>query len=59
VNDQNWKPLDTKKALEAQKRQHEQTTTANVGAYPVPIGRPMRRAPIPAPAKPKKLLDKK
>lgn len=36
-----WHTLDTQALL--QRRQQEQTTSANVGAYPVPLGHPLRR----------------
>lgn len=36
-----WQILDTQTLL--QRRQQEQTTSANVGAYPVPLGQPLRR----------------
>lgn len=36
-----WQTLDTQTLL--QRRQQEQTTSANVGAYPVPLGQPLRR----------------
>ncbi len=36
-----WQTIDTQTLL--QRRQQEQTTSANVGAYPVPLGQPLRR----------------
>jgi len=38
---QRWRLLDTQELLD---RKLEDTTTANVGAYPVPIGGILRRA---------------
>ena len=35
-----WQTVDT---VALQQRRNEQTTSANVGAYPVPLGAPMRR----------------
>lgn len=53
-----WKPLDTKKAIEKQRRQHESTTSAGVGGYTVPLGGGPLRPPAPVPpyknVKPKK-----
>jgi len=42
-----WETLDTEAVLAKQRAQVEATTTANVGAYPVPLGQPLRRAPPP------------
>ena len=39
-----WEPLDVSALL---KRREEATTSANAGAYPVPLGTPMRN-PFPA-----------
>lgn len=35
-----WQTLDTVDVL---RKREEQTTSGNVGAYPVPLGQPMRR----------------
>lgn len=40
-----WQTLDT---VETLRKREEQTTSANVGAYPVPLGQPMRN-PFPSP----------
>lgn len=40
-----WQTLDTAEVL---RKREEQTTSANVGAYPVPLGTPMRN-PFPNP----------
>lgn len=37
----NWEDLDVESLLN---RRDEQTTSANVGAFQVPLGRPLRRA---------------
>ena len=37
-----WQTLDTQTLLQ-RRQQQEQTTSANVGAYPVPLGQPLRR----------------
>lgn len=50
-----WKPLDTKKAIEQQRRQHEGTTSAGAGGYAVPLGQPLRP---PAPVPPYKTVKK-
>lgn len=60
--DKGWETLDTQEAVERQRRQQEQTTSANVGGFPVPIGQPLRRqAPIPPykEVKPKKRDEEK
>lgn len=42
-----WEPLDVADLL---KRREEATTSANAGAYPVPLGTPMRNPfPVAAP----------
>jgi len=53
-----WKTLDTQALL--RKRQEEQTVAGNAGAYPVPLGEPLRRVfPTPlSPSKVKKPKDK-
>jgi hypothetical protein len=38
----NWKTLDTEQLLMRRDRQHEATTGANVGAFAVPLGTPLR-----------------
>jgi hypothetical protein len=48
-----WSTLDTEKLLRTRQDQHEQTTSAGVGGYAVPLGEPIRPA-TPEPAqKPK------
>lgn len=42
-----WQTLDTQSLLQ-RRQQQEQTTSANVGAYPVPLGQPARN-PFPTP----------
>ena len=56
-----WEDLDTEKLLRRQREQSEQTTSAGVGGYEVPLGAPLR-PPIPPyepVAKPKKKRPKK
>lgn len=38
-----WEILDLVDLMERRDALREQTTSANVGAYPVPLGRPLRR----------------
>jgi hypothetical protein len=59
--DKDWKTLDTAEVVRRQRKQNEQTTSAGVGGYEVPIGQPLRRQvpvppyePAPAKKKPKK-----
>jgi hypothetical protein len=42
-----WQTLDVE-ALQRKRAQQEATTSANVGAYPVPLGQPQRN-PFPSP----------
>lgn len=50
-----WQTLDTVELLH---KRTEQTTSANVGAYPVPLGTPMRN-PFPEPlATPEAAVDR-
>lgn len=58
MSDQKWKTLDTADTVRRRNRQHEQTTSAGVGGYAVPIGRPLRPAVPKAPKKSKKKKDK-
>lgn len=44
-----WKPLDTQKAVEKQRRQSESTTSAGVGGFAVPLGGGPLRPPMPTP----------
>lgn len=37
-----WETLDTRRLVERREMQHEATTSANAGAYTVPVGRPLR-----------------
>lgn len=53
-----WSTLDTEKLLRKRQDQHEQTTSAGVGGYAVPLGEPMRPA-IPSPTSNPKLKKKK
>lgn len=46
MSKQDWKPLDTSELLRRQREQQEQTTSAGVGGYEVPIGTPLR-PPVP------------
>lgn len=55
MSDQEWKPLDTTRVIDKQRKQHEQTTSANVGGFAVPLGEPLR----PPVAKPKVAKKKK
>ena len=41
-----WEDLDTEKLLRKQREQSEQTTSAGVGGYEVPLGAPLR-PPVP------------
>lgn len=43
-----WQTPDIAAMLRRRQDQQEQTTSANVGAYPVPLGQPMRN-PFPSP----------
>lgn len=43
-----WQTVDVQDLLRRRQAQQEQTTSANVGAYPVPLGQPMRN-PFPSP----------
>lgn len=43
-----WHTVDVSEILRRRQAQHEQTTSANVGAYAVPLGRPMAN-PFPSP----------
>ncbi len=47
MSDQEWKTLDTAKVIRKRDRQHdEQTTSANVGGFTVPLGgEPLRPTP--------------
>lgn len=48
-----WETLDTERLIRKRRDQHEQTTSAGVGGYSVPLGAPLRPAvPVPTP-KPK------
>jgi len=40
MSNNGWKTLDVQQLL---KRREEATTSAGVGAYPVPLGQPLRR----------------
>jgi hypothetical protein len=54
-----WSTLDTEKLLRTRQDQHEQTTSAGVGGYAVPLGEPMRPAiPEPKPKKKQKKQEK-
>lgn len=58
MSDQKWKTLDTADTVRRRNRQHEQTTSAGVGGFAVPIGRPLRPA-VPKKTPKKKKTDKK
>jgi len=54
-----WDTLDTEKLLRKRQDQHEQTTSAGVGGYAVPLGGEPMRPAVPAPKpKPKKKSKK-
>lgn len=55
-----WEDLDTEKLLRKQREQQEQTTSAGVGGYEVPMGAPLR-PPVPPyePVEPVKKTRKK
>ena len=57
MTDQKWKTLDIAETIRRRNKQHEQTTSAGVGGYEVPIGRPLRRQ-VPVPPY-KKVAEKK
>jgi len=59
--DQNWKPLDTKRVIERQRKQQEATTSAGVGGFVGPAFGPsvLRPPPVQAPKRKRKSEDPK
>lgn len=45
--DERWEEVPDIAALLKKKAKNEQTVTANVGVYERPLGKPMKRQPVP------------